>query len=551
MPFDEMAYERDVLRPLRRHSGAPPPGDFHRRYAIEPGMTSTEIAARISEVRAVWLRLAAAPDHTGRVCRSLLEADAELQQRAGEMMVDPHWWAAHEQVRRGTALATEPADTSAAEALGVVTVDPVNASGPPLTDEVLVSLYRPGRDRLGRAMGTPDDLLLTTDGGCVRITWRAVRGARYLLSRVAEGDEEETSLVPVSEGLAIDTAPPAGRALRYCLVSVVDGVASQPAVAETVVRPPSENAPGRAEAIEDLTVERLRGVQDRQLVSISWESRPGSQVSVYRFPRWPSYVVGQRLTRAEVSAAGGQPVEGERTLAGRRMVLVAEVPVGYQTFAAFVGGAGELVCGRPVGASAADKVQELRLHEDGQRLLWWRWPLNVNLAQVTWHADERPRSVQVARSSFDRQYGFPLPWSGAGTVEVRTVTRDLTSDMLGDPVTLEVPAAPVVAAYSLHGPCRLQRVLGRFPVRARVWAEAEIRGMSVRVLVTAGDRIPLRPQDGRVVFETGTFDLPAGESRTFTFDIPAELRRHRPFWVQCVVHAAQRLTISPLDMHVR
>jgi hypothetical protein len=102
MAFDQTAYDREVIRPLRGIHGHLPLGDLQRRYAVRAGMTGAQLATHLETVRAYWRQRAAGLDSGSDVCRRLLDQDAELRRSAGDALLDPQWWVAQGEISGST-----------------------------------------------------------------------------------------------------------------------------------------------------------------------------------------------------------------------------------------------------------------------------------------------------------------------------------------------------------------------------------------------------------------------------------------------------------------
>jgi hypothetical protein len=94
--FDPKVYEETVVKPLRRLNGKLT-NDLLSRYAVEAGMSDTELRRRLSEVRSHWNKRTLRQGPTGSVYKAMIKADEALKAEHGKAMDGMEWWRAHEQ----------------------------------------------------------------------------------------------------------------------------------------------------------------------------------------------------------------------------------------------------------------------------------------------------------------------------------------------------------------------------------------------------------------------------------------------------------------------
>ncbi|MEV7628697.1 hypothetical protein [Actinoplanes sp. NPDC089786] len=91
MSFDQEAYEREVVRPLRGKRGKLPPPPV--MYAVRPDLRDrAALEAHLKRVRAFWGQKARGNTNAGAVCKQFIAADEELKRTAGGRLADPLWW---------------------------------------------------------------------------------------------------------------------------------------------------------------------------------------------------------------------------------------------------------------------------------------------------------------------------------------------------------------------------------------------------------------------------------------------------------------------------
>lgn len=102
--FDPKAYEADVVKPLRRWTGRELPDDLVSRYAIDLGMSDSDLVARLAEVRSHWNKSAQSTGKsaiTQNLYKAFLRADEELKRAHGGELNKIAWWRQHQQTRAG------------------------------------------------------------------------------------------------------------------------------------------------------------------------------------------------------------------------------------------------------------------------------------------------------------------------------------------------------------------------------------------------------------------------------------------------------------------
>ena len=92
MAFDQRAYLRDVIGPLRDRPGGLSPTDLARHYAVTPEMSAAELREHLTAVRRLWNQRSSGVDSAARVCARLFNRDERLRAEHGEDMFEPSWW---------------------------------------------------------------------------------------------------------------------------------------------------------------------------------------------------------------------------------------------------------------------------------------------------------------------------------------------------------------------------------------------------------------------------------------------------------------------------
>ncbi|MEU8086553.1 hypothetical protein AB0B57_23445 [Micromonospora sp. NPDC049101] len=92
MAFDQRAYLREVIGPLRDRPGGLSPTDLARHYAVSPEMSAAELREQLIAVRRLWNQRSSGVDSAARVCAQLHSRDEQLRNEHGTAMFEPSWW---------------------------------------------------------------------------------------------------------------------------------------------------------------------------------------------------------------------------------------------------------------------------------------------------------------------------------------------------------------------------------------------------------------------------------------------------------------------------
>lgn len=92
MAFDQRAYLRDVIMPLRDRPGGLSDTDLAKQYAVTLDMTAAELREHLPRVRRLWNQRSGGVDAAARVCAQLLSRDEQLRAEHGDAMLSPGWW---------------------------------------------------------------------------------------------------------------------------------------------------------------------------------------------------------------------------------------------------------------------------------------------------------------------------------------------------------------------------------------------------------------------------------------------------------------------------
>ena len=89
--LDPVAYEKEVVRPLRGVYGAIP-RDLLTRYAVDLSMTEEQLRQRVDAVVALWNKKARSSSSASPVYRAFQQAHDELTRQREVRLYDPRWW---------------------------------------------------------------------------------------------------------------------------------------------------------------------------------------------------------------------------------------------------------------------------------------------------------------------------------------------------------------------------------------------------------------------------------------------------------------------------
>jgi hypothetical protein len=92
MAFDQRAYLRDVIAPLRDQPGGLSATDLARHYAVTPDMSPDQLREHLTAIRRLWNQRSGGVDAGARVCAQLLSRDEQLRAEHGADMFEPRWW---------------------------------------------------------------------------------------------------------------------------------------------------------------------------------------------------------------------------------------------------------------------------------------------------------------------------------------------------------------------------------------------------------------------------------------------------------------------------
>ncbi|MGC5052858.1 hypothetical protein ACLQ2S_15555 [Micromonospora sp. DT48] len=121
MAFDQRAYLRDVIGPLRDRPDGLSATDLARHYAVTPEMSAAQLREHLTAVRRLWNQRSSGVDSAARVCARLFNRDEQLRAEHGEDMFDPSWWRQRiEEHGRGARAESERLARDLAQAYGAL-----------------------------------------------------------------------------------------------------------------------------------------------------------------------------------------------------------------------------------------------------------------------------------------------------------------------------------------------------------------------------------------------------------------------------------------------
>ncbi len=92
MAFDQRAYLRDVIMPLRDQPGGLSPTDLARHYAVTADMSAGQLREHLSAIRRLWNQRSGGVDAAARICAQLFSRDEQLRATHDTEMFEPRWW---------------------------------------------------------------------------------------------------------------------------------------------------------------------------------------------------------------------------------------------------------------------------------------------------------------------------------------------------------------------------------------------------------------------------------------------------------------------------
>ncbi|MGW1489424.1 hypothetical protein, partial [Micromonospora parva] len=182
MAFDQRAYLREVIGPLRDRPGNLSPTDLARHYAVTAEMSAAELREQLTAVRRLWNQRSSGVDSGARVCAQLFSRDEQLRAAHGAAMFEPSWWRERiEEHGRGARAESERFARDLAQsygALGRITqsqLKEIAGHWPGLDAEQIDQAVR----RAGLAVVDPVEL--PTESGMARTAYRSLLRLQDLL----------------------------------------------------------------------------------------------------------------------------------------------------------------------------------------------------------------------------------------------------------------------------------------------------------------------------------------------------------------------------------
>jgi hypothetical protein len=347
---------------------------------------------------------------------------------------------------------------------------------------------------------------------------------------------------PLSAGRTsfVDRAVSEGEQYYYGITAVYHDERRREVRSATTVVPASPRSEARPlDGLEVLPIAADRGAVR---VRLSWPTAAG-QIRVRYASAPPVWEFGAVISVAELDRFGREAV-GALEVDGARTVLEVDVPTGPRVYVPFaIGGSGAVV-GRPVEVGQTEPVRQLQARRTGAQLvLSWIWPVEVNLAEVTWvRPDDDPLIRRLTRSEYLNGSGCVLPvghGGGRATVVALTIGPTGTPGRSA-PSEVEVAGRAIGISYQLSRSPGLRNRLSRRRL-LRLVADQSCTGVALAVVVTPGLVMPLRVEQGTVVERFTDLAFSPGAPLAFELELPDGVRK--PYWIRCFATSPEHVTM--------
>jgi len=337
--------------------------------------------------------------------------------------------------------------------------------------------------------------------------------------------------------------------------SVVDGVqyyytlvaSYPPASGGAAVRsvPVVQRGATRLEAkpVTSLTVTAAGG--GSLMVRLSWKQRPGSEIVIRRSNQSCPWEYGELVAPVELRTYGTE-LDGQFTLKGESMTLVAAVPPGRSYFVPFTTGTQGVIRGQDASIDLIDPVRRVRAQRFGDDIrVTWLWPDEVSAAEVAWTGGRRRITLQQYREDGGCQLRS-VP--GVTRVEVGAVVIGVGDGSRSLAISVEVDDRPPQLSYQLRRHYQLRRrghrLVGEVKCTVTLSAAETVPGATLILVGSSGAVMPLSVDAGiellrkPVLVEAGVpVVLPE-------VTVPGELRK--PYWLRCfLAEPASVLLVDP------
>ncbi|MGW1060427.1 hypothetical protein [Micromonospora rubida] len=548
MAFDQRAYLRDVIMPLRDQPGGLSPTDLARHYAVTPDMSPAQLREHLTAIRRLWNQRSGGVDAGARICAQLFSRDEQLRAEHGADMFEPRWWRERaEEHDRGSRAESERFARDLARsygALGRITrgqLKEVAGHWPGLDPGQIDEAVR----RAGLAVVDPVEL--PAGSGMERTAYRALVRLQDLLGvptvvQVVHPEGAPFRLLG-PEAVALDAATVRARAQEANRLADATAVRTRKEALGLLERAVGDGVDLRAlavfQVVERLRAGRARGIADGMLVPIATDAglAQGDAQSVVASLPVDADPEASPADRIRDLVADGQLLAARQALA----VLPADDPHRDELHSQVDALLGEVESLR----RAADEAARTEREEEAARLL--RSALRIagdddGLAdRLGALAPPPPRDLSARAVDTGVRLTWTAPPTPAAEVRYRVVRADRPprSSTDGEVVvegslTETTDGAPPPARTQYYGvfasvggdwsrPATVRILVVPPVVAVRVWVRpdeiscawrAHPAAEGVRVRRTLG-RPPVSPQDGEPVTagHTGLSD-DTGDGRT-------------------------------------
>jgi hypothetical protein len=256
----------------------------------------------------------------------------------------------------------------------------------------------------------------------------------------------------------------------------------------------------------------------------------------------PPWAPGTLIEVAEIERYGAEVV-GSRYATEGLQVLESTVPAGYFVYLPFAVRGRRAVMGRPVGRGSGQPVTDLRLKPGAGGVgVLWTWPLDCTQVEVVWRGPDEEADWTVTRDKYQEDNGFWLP------LRVRQGMLHLTAISivpLGEPARSEPVSLPLSGTEPAMVRWAMRR---RCPLGSRrtvsLTAGTDLTDLTVLVRYSPGLVMPTVPTAGVPLYVRHGVSLAGNVPLRFSFVVPRQLRRGRPYWIRCFISGNGPLTLS-------
>ena len=365
----------------------------------------------------------------------------------------------------------------------------------------------------------------TGERDAITVHWRAhpevvaVRADR----KAGTAAQAPAKSLPVATSSIRDTDVEDGVEYVYSIVAVYrstdrdDEITAAPMLVRAATRP--DLAP-----VTELRVQPV-GTDADLRVQVAWRQPVGAQVVLRRSAVAPPWVLGERVSTAEI-ASYGQELTSAPTLRDGWMTLTVAVPLGHSIYVPFTIDQRSGIRGTEATFGLTQPVRQLHGERFGTELLLaWVWPDEVAAAEVSWAGGAR----RITRQQYRDEGGCRIPLGPqAAVIKVSTVVlsgREICRSM---PATIQISGERPRLSYTLER--RGSRLTGGVRCLMRFSSSQRVQ-CTVLVVAAEGHSIPLKPETDQVLLRREETISP-GLENLLEVGLP---RLRRPYWVRCFV----------------